>query len=351
VNPWAALPAAIRYPLSFGVPFLVALLVTPLLGKMAERAGVMDDPGGHKTHNDPTPYMGGMAVAAGLIVIGAVSAGTEGALLTVIACASGLAILGLLDDVYGLGPLVRFACEVAAGLALWFVGVRAGVMHTAWVDLPITVLWVVALTNAVNFIDNTDGVAASVSAVAALGITLIAIRNGDVLVASLALSIVGGSLGFLRFNFPPARIFLGDAGSLLLGFLLAALTLSLDLPVGPALPRALTTVLLAGVPLFDLAVVVVARLLEGRPVYVGGWDHSTHRLLTRGVSTTRVVLILAGAQAVCSGLAFWLYRASQTTVAIATAVSGIGAIALLVTLERMPTPERGTAGTDGAGVR
>ncbi len=339
MNPWAALPAAVRYPLAFGLPFVATLLLTPQLARMAQKAGVMDSPGGHKTHRDPTPYMGGMAIAAGLLIIGVVTAGADGQLITVMACGLALAILGLLDDVYGLGPVVRFACEVAAGLALWAVGIRAGVLDVAWFDLPLTVIWVVAVTNAVNFIDNMDGVAASVAAMSALGISLIAMRNGDVLVASMGLSVVGAAAGFLRINFPPAKIFLGDAGSLLLGFLLAALTLKLDLPVGPALPRALTTVLLAGVAFFDLTLVMTARMLGRRPIYQGGTDHSTHRLAAKGLSQRWIVLTLATAQAVCSGLAFWLYRSSATTVDVATVILGIAAAGLLVGFLRLPTPE------------
>ena len=151
-------------------------------------------------------------------------------------------------------------------------------------DLPVTVLWVVAVTNAVNIIDNMDGLAVTVTTASTLGIATIAAINGDYLVASFALAVAGASLGFLRYNFPPASIFLGDAGSMLLGFFVAALTLKLDLPVGAAAPRVLSTILLAGVPLFDLTLVMVARTREGRRVHVGGTDHLSHRLATAGAS-------------------------------------------------------------------
>ncbi len=177
-----------------------------------------------------------------------------------------MAMIGLLDDIRGLSPLVRLAYEAFAAVALWQVGVGAGIFDVTWIDLTLTVLWVIAVTNAVNFIDNMDGLAAGVTATSALGIFAISAANGDVLVSSLALALAGASLGFLRFNFPPARIFLGDAGSMMLGFLLAALILKLDLPVAPAAPRVLATLLLVAVPLFDLSVVVVARILGRRPI-------------------------------------------------------------------------------------
>ena len=223
------------------------------------------DPGAHKTHAGPTPYLGGVAVAAGLLVIGWLSAGANGQLLVVVGGALVLGFVGLLDDVQPVSPWIRLAYQVVAAISLWLVGVRAGVFDATWIDLPITVMWVVAVTNAFNFIDNMDGIAAGVAAASALGIAAIAGFNGDYLVTSLALATAGAALGFLRYNVPPARIFLGDAGSMLLGFMVAALILKLDLPVGPPAPRVLSTVLLAGVPLFDLSVVVIARLRDRRP--------------------------------------------------------------------------------------
>jgi UDP-GlcNAc:undecaprenyl-phosphate GlcNAc-1-phosphate transferase len=249
-----------------------------------------------------------------------------------------LALLGFLDDMRGVSPVVRFSYEATCGLALWLAGVRAGVFGEAWADLLVTIVWVVAVTNAVNLIDNMDGLAAGVTAASALGIFAIAARNGDFLVGSLALAVAGASLGFLRHNFPPARIFLGDAGSLLLGLLLAALTLMLDLPVGPALPRMLTAGLLLAVPLFDLAVVVAARTAGRRAMWRGGTDHTSHRLAAAGLSGRAVALVFAGTQAVCSVLAFAVYDEPSGVVAAASVVAAIAGVALLGVVVRMPTP-------------
>ena len=256
------------------IPLLATLALTPVAGRLAGRFDVMDHPGAHKTHLGPTPYLGGVAVAAGLLVIGWLSAGANGQLLVVVGGALVLGFVGLLDDVQPVSPWIRLAYQVVAAISLWLVGVRAGVFDAAWIDLPITVLWVVAVTNAFNFIDNMDGIAAGVATASALGIAAIAGHNGDYLVTSLALATAGAALGFLRYNIPPAKIFLGDAGSMLLGFMVAALILKLDLPVGPSAPRVLSTVLLAGVPLFDLSVVVIARLRDGRPIWLR--QHGPH---------------------------------------------------------------------------
>ena len=134
----------------------------------------MDRPGGHKTHLGATPYLGGVAVAGGLLLVGWLSAGASGQLLVVVGGALVLGFVGLLDDVQPVSPWIRLAYQVVAAIALWLVGVRAGVFDATWIDLPITVLWVVAVTNAFNFIDNMDGIAAGVAIASALGIAAIA---------------------------------------------------------------------------------------------------------------------------------------------------------------------------------
>jgi UDP-GlcNAc:undecaprenyl-phosphate/decaprenyl-phosphate GlcNAc-1-phosphate transferase len=332
VNPWADLPSAVRWPLSFGLPLVLALLVTPLAGRLAHRIGVVDRPSaaGHKTHDEDTPYLGGLALGAGLvvvsagfIVVGAISSGANAELFNVLAGAALMAMVGLLDDLRGVSPPLKLGFEAFAAVALWQVGVGAGIFDSTALDVALTVLWVVAVTNAVNFIDNMDGLAAGVTALSALGIFAISAGNGDLLVSSLALALAGASLGFLRYNFPPARIFLGDAGSLMLGFLLAALILKLDLPVGPAAPRVLATVLLAAVPLFDLSVVVLARTIDRRPLWLGARDHTSHRLVERGVSRRAVAVTFMVAQGACAAAAYPLYRLSA-----AAAVVCLGALAL-----------------------
>ena len=253
---WQDLPDAVRYSIAFLVPLVATLALTPVASRLAHRYQVIDhptEPGAtHKTHGHATPYLGGLAVGASMAGIGLMLAGANGQLLTILGCAAMLAFVGLADDVQTVNPWIRLGFEAAAAIALWSVGVRAGAFETVRLDLPLTVLWVVAVVNAFNMIDNMDGVASGVAAASATGIAVIAAYDGDFLVASLALATAGAAIGFLRYNAPPASIFLGDAGSMLLGFLIASLTLELDLPVGSVPPRVLSTVLLAAVPFFDL---------------------------------------------------------------------------------------------------
>jgi UDP-GlcNAc:undecaprenyl-phosphate/decaprenyl-phosphate GlcNAc-1-phosphate transferase len=333
---WGTIPAWLRYLIAFLIPLVATLILTPMAGRLAGRFDVMDRPGGHKTHLGATPYLGGLAVAGGLLLVGWLSAGASGQLLVVVGGALVLGFVGLLDDVQPVSPWIRLAYQVVAAIALWLVGVRAGVFDATWVDLPITVLWVVAVTNAFNFIDNMDGIAAGVATASGLGIAAIAGYNGDYLVTSLALATSGAALGFLRYNIPPARIFLGDAGSMLLGFMIAALILKLDLPVGPPAPRVLSTVLLAGVPLFDLSVVVIARLRDRRPIWHGSTDHTSHRMTAAGRSRRHVLVYSIAAQLTCSVLAYIVYRQTHLVVMGVGIAVGATWLVLLWTFLRMP---------------
>jgi UDP-GlcNAc:undecaprenyl-phosphate GlcNAc-1-phosphate transferase len=347
--PWAELPSAVRYTASFAIPCAAALVLTPAAARIARRLGAMDAPGGHKTHAQAVPYLGGVAVALGMLLVGAFAAGANGKLLTVVVGALVLAAIGLLDDAAPVSPAVRLGYQAVAGLALWLVGIRAGALDTPWVDVPVTVVWAIAVTNAVNLLDNMDGLAAAVVAVASLGMAAIAGANGDLLVASFALAIAGASVGFLRWNAPPARIYLGDAGSMLLGFLLASLGLMLDLPARPVVARGLAAVLLVAVPLFDLTLVVVARLRARTPIWQGGADHSSHRLRSRGLSPVGVVVGAALVQAICSIAGLAVYGASVATVLVAGGiVAGLwlaGLRWLLPTPDPAPTPGGGTRTT------
>jgi UDP-GlcNAc:undecaprenyl-phosphate GlcNAc-1-phosphate transferase len=205
-----------------------------------------------------------------------------------------------------------------------------------------------ALVNAFNMIDNHDGIAALVAAMSTLGIAAISSDSGYYLVAAFSLAVAGACLGFFVHNMPPARIFLGDAGSMFLGFLVAALALKVDLPQGSWIVRLAVAVLLVAVPLFDEALVVLARLREHRPVMLGSTDHSAHRLRALGWSKNRVVVTMGGAQAVCSLVAFGVAEAATDVFAIASLFVLIAAtLTLLATALKMPTPRR-EAGAVGA---
>ena len=330
----------LRYALSFGAPMAAAALLTPLAARLALRLGIMDHPKEGRFHERSTPYLGGLAVAAGLVLTAWLSAGAEGELLTILLAGLALAGLGFVDDHRTVRPGTKFIVEAGAALALWTVGVRAGLFGVEMLDALLTIFWVVAITNAVNMLDNMDGLAAGVATVSAATFALIAASVGDFLVASFALAIAGALVGFLFHNFPPARIFLGDGGTLMLGFLLAALGLKLDLVGQGGLIRSAIPVLVLGVFIFDMALVTLARRVGGRPLFRGGTDHSSHRLVTWGAPPSWVAGAAYCIQMGLSALAISLTgAASEFALGLVLAV-GMGAVAALVMVLRLPEPSR-----------
>lgn len=335
-----ALPPAVLYPAAFLLSLFVTWLLTPMFGRLATRLGVLDHPAANKFHQEATPYLGGAAVGLSLVFVGGVGSGASAQIVTLLLAGVALGIVGLADDRAHVRPVVKLAVEVGAGLALWAVGIRAGLFDAAALNLALTVFWVVAITNAVNMLDNMDGLSSGVAAIAAMAFFAIAAQRGDYLVGALALAVAGASIGFLRYNFPPAKIFLGDAGTLLLGFLLAALGLKLDLVGENGLMRSAVPVLLLGVPIFDMALVVLARLRGGRKVYVGGTDHTSHRLVALGLSTRAVAFVAYGAQLLCAATAVWLLGASAGAGLAAVIAVGLVAVGALTVLLAVPTERR-----------
>ena len=322
---------------AFLVPLVLALILTPLTGRVARRLGVLDKPKPNKFHRRATPYLGGLAVALALVAGAFNSGGVYGQFTIVLASAITIALIGLVDDIGSVGPFMKLAVETCAAAALWFAGVRAGLFDVPALDFALTLLWVLAAVNALNLLDNMDGIAAGVAAIAALTIGLISYQAGHYVVTTFAIALAGASLGFLIHNFPPARIFMGDTGSLFIGFLLAALTLKAGL-LGGRQPVPLAVPILAlGVPAFDTALVIVARVAGRRPVYVGGTDHSSHRLAHLGLRPAAVAGILYTAQALSSVAAILLLNVSPVAAIATLAVcAAAGVAALLIMLRLSP---------------
>jgi len=326
------------YALALIVAFAVTLVLVPPVSRLAVRLGLLDRPKPDRFHRETTPYLGGVAVAGGVISVGVFAAGMSAQVTAILGCGVVLAALGLVDDWRTVGPVPKLLVQLAAGFALWFAGVRAEFFGVALFDLALTVAWVVVVTNAVNLIDNMDGLACGAAAISALTLFAIVAWRGNAAVGCLALAVAGASLGLLRYNFPPARVFLGDTGTLLLGFLLAAIALQVDLVGSSRVVSAAVPVLALGVPLFDTALVVVARVREARPPYVGGTDHTSHRLVALGLSSRQVALLTYAAQLGCSTVALLLVCVPQS-VGLA-GVFGVGLVAGMALVRFLALPYR-----------
>jgi UDP-GlcNAc:undecaprenyl-phosphate/decaprenyl-phosphate GlcNAc-1-phosphate transferase len=332
----------VRYVVVFVVTFASAIALTPVAARLARRLDIQDRPAPNKFHQRTTPYLGGMAVVVALVMGCGLVGGWQAQLVAVLAGAIAMFALGLVDDVRTVSPTTKIVVQVGAALALWISGVRGGLFGNV-ADLPLTVLWVVGVTNALNLLDNMDGVLSGVTAISAFGFFVIAAANGDHLVGPLALGVSAASLGFLRFNFPPARIFLGDAGSLTLGFLLASIGLKLDL-VGPTgFARSVIPVLILGVALFDTALVVVARVAHRRPVLLGSTDHTSHRLAALGLPGGRVAEAAYAAQTLLISIALWMTTASTIAVIGASAAVATAGLAAMMALLRVDPMRAGRA--------
>lgn len=305
----------------------VTVAVTPLAALLAVRVGVVDRPGALKVQQRPVPYLGGVAVFAGLAV--PVAWAQPGLLVPL-----GLALLvGLADDAGDVSPRARLACELAIGLAAAVA--LPGTLSVAGV--AVTVVVVVALLNAVNLLDGLDGLASSVAALGAAGFAIV--LEGDARVVALALC--GALLGFLVWNRPPARIYLGDAGSYLVGTSLALL-LGLTVTSGDGAALTAGALLFVAVPVADTTVAIVRRRRAGRPLFEGDRGHVYDQLVDRGWTTGRSTAACAGAQAllVMTGLAASALGAGVAVVFVALVVAVVGGVALWVFTPPSPRTTR-----------
>ena len=293
----------IRYGAAFILSFVFALYWTPLMRKAALQLGIVDSPDGRlKKHENATPYLGGLAVfMAFLLTVGVLTDfGIE--ILGLLLSGSIALMVGLLDDFGAMSATQKLLGQALAALVLVKSGTYIKLEFLPfWAAVPLTVFWVLAVTNALNIIDIMDGLASGVAAIAALSIAIANFMSGRNAVAFLALVLAGSVLGFLRHNFHPAKIYLGDAGSLFIGFMLAALSMNAGYTRANLL-AVVSPVLILGIPLFDLSLVMWIRWRNGIPMMKGSPDHFALRLRRcklsvreTAVTTYIVAVLLSGA--------------------------------------------------------
>ncbi len=288
------------------IAFLSALLitfaVTPVVKRWALQLGIVDRPGdGRKIHKEPIPYLGGFAIYLGfcasvLYFLGLDDPQVAGILFG----ATGLMLLGVMDDKMGMLARYKLLGQIAViGVVVMVFDVRIwwltnpfnGMIYLNGWSIPLTIAWIVLVVNTMNLIDGLDGLAAGVSSIAAATLFLLAYRAGQVQVAVITAALIGSSLGFLRYNFNPARIFMGDSGSMLLGFVLAAVSVEGALK-SVATIALIVPILALGLPFFDTFFAIIRRLRSGRPIYEADRNHLHHRLMDLGLSQRRVVVLL-----------------------------------------------------------
>jgi len=283
--------------------FLLSVILTPAVRSLSRRFGLVAQPRKDRWHQKPTALCGGIAIFATVLIVSLIGGPKSTQFLSVLGAGSLLFLVGLIDDLRAIKPYQKLVAQILAATIVITAGVVLPWTPFPLVNMAITVLWLVGITNAVNLLDNMDGLAAGISAIAGAFLTVNLVINGQIAEAVAAASFVATLLGFLVYNFNPATIFMGDCGSMFLGFFLAG-TSMLSLGGGrlQSLPVLVVPVLVLLIPIFDTTLVAIVRRMSGRALSQGGRDHASHRLVALGLSERRAVLMLYGLATVSGGV-------------------------------------------------
>ena len=296
---------------------LLGLILTLIARAVSPRVGLVAAPRQDRWHQKSTPILGGVAIYIAFVIGFLVFAPRLPGAYVILAAATLLFLTGLVDDVVHIKPYTKLVLQLIAASTAVFFGLHLPWGDYQWMNDVLTIFWLVGITNAINLLDNMDGLAGGISLISSVFLGITFLLNGQTSEAILPALLGGAVLGFLLFNFNPASIFMGDSGSMFLGFMLAGTALLADTARFRSLTSVLLTpVLILMIPIFDTCFVTIARKLSGRPISQGGRDHTSHRLVALGVSERRAVLMLYLFAAVCGVLALavrWL----ETTMVLA----------------------------------
>ncbi len=301
------------YLATFVLAAITAYIATPWARRLAKRMGAMDLPSDRKIHTTPTPRFGGLAVFAGFCLplfafylmenrVSAVLANYEKPVFALLLAGIAMLILGAYDDCRGANALKKLSVQIPAAIGLYYFGnFRIEVISNPFGDpvqlglfsLPLSILWIVGITNAINLLDGIDGLASGVTGVISLSLAIINVIYGNIFIATLTFCLSGACFGFLPRNFAPARIFLGDSGSLFIGMTLAGISMY-SLFKGTTATLIMAPLALFGLPLFDTTSVVLGRMARRQPLFQADKSHIHHRLLDLGLTQRQVALFLYG---------------------------------------------------------
>ena len=292
---------------SFIAPFFLALLIsfisTPLVRKLAFKIGAVDIPkDDRRIHKEPMPLIGGLAIFFSVIAVTLIFLPLNREIVSILIGGTIIVIGGVIDDLRELNPKTKFVFQIIAGLIIIYGGVKvdfvtnpftkdSSLIYLHWLSIPITLFWIVGITNTLNFIDGLDGLSAGVAMISSITLMIVAGKFGYTSVIILSASIAGACLGFLPFNFNPAKIFMGDTGALFLGFMLAAITIEGVMKSVATIAIVAPILILSG-PIFDTTFAIFRRLLNGQSIASADKGHLHHRLLNKGYSQKKSVLIL-----------------------------------------------------------
>ena len=301
----------------YGFPFMLAMFVsyvlTPYIKKLAFKIGAVDRPDNRKVHKKIMPRLGGLAIYIAFMIGCVASMEITWDIFGILLGGTLIVALGVADDVYQLPAKVKLLGQIAAACVLVIFDIRiewvnnplGGYFYLDMLSIPFTIFWVISFTNVVNLIDGLDGLAAGVSAIASLTVILVAFQMGYFHVAILTAALAGAIIGFIRYNFNPATIFMGDTGSMFIGYMLAAISVYGAVKTAATIALIVPAIAL-GLPILDTAFAIMRRYVNGRPIFQPDKGHLHHRLLATGMSHKETVLFMYGITAVlCIGAVLW----------------------------------------------
>lgn len=297
---------------SFCLSFMLTIYGTPVTQKVAHRYNLLDFPDGKlKRQDKPIPYMGGVIIYFSFISPVSLLWDFSQELLGILFASSILLIVGLFDDLKALSPKIKFLFQIVATYILVKSGIHIQLLFIPeWLNSILSFLWIISMINAFNIIDILDGMAASIAALISLSIFVVSLLTGNFIVSLLSISLAASLIGFLRFNWEPAKIYLGDAGSMFIGLVIGTLTIMLDYTIHNE-GAFISALIIMLIPIFDMVYVIILRLLKGRNPFLGSPDHFALRLKKRfNLSASRTVLVLIFIQLVLSAAIIFIFFTS-----------------------------------------
>lgn len=292
------------YLLSFVIALVVTYILTPVVKEIAIRVGAIDTPDARKVHQESIPRLGGLAIFVGYMISLLYTVTDITSVLGLIVGSIVIVSVGIWDDIKQIGPKTKLCGQILAALMVIcfgnqvdFIALPGGhIVYLEYLAVPLTVLWIVGFTNIVNLIDGLDGLAAGISLIACIAIFAVNMQMGQIQLAAITLGLAGAACGFLRYNFNPAKIFMGDTGSMLLGFTMASISVMGTVKTAAAVGLVVPVIAL-GLPILDTLFAIVRRRINGRAVFKPDKGHVHHRLLAMGLTQKQAVLLMYGVTA------------------------------------------------------
>lgn len=277
---------------AFFIAFIIAYGFTPLTKQIAIGIGLLDYPDRKKSHAHPIPLLGGLAIYMAFFAAVLFTTNFNNYIYGILAGGTIIFLLGVIDDKFGMMPKMKLSGQILAALIVYKLGFRVGTFEDYYVSMFFTIFWIVGITNAFNLLDNLNGLSSGIAGISAAFFGIMALKTSNIYVAILSFALAGACFGFLKHNFPKADIFMGDSGSMLLGFVLACLAILVTWKTDKIELSMSLPFFILGYPIFDTTLVTVLRLIEKRPIFIGGRDHSSHMLASLGLKKTRAVLLI-----------------------------------------------------------